>query len=422
MKTQLLGRYETGKLLGHGTFAKVYHARNVNTDESVAIKVLDKAKILKIGMMAHIKREISILHRVRHPNIVRLYEVMATKSKIYFVMEFVKEGELFKKVKNGRLREDVARKYFQQLISAVRSCHARGVFHRDLKPENLLVDENGDLKVSDFGLSAVSDQIRNDGLFHTFCGTPAYVAPEVLSGKGYDGATADVWSCGVILFVLTAGFPPFHDQNVMAMYRKICRGEFRCPKWFSSELSRLLSRILDTNPRTRIRIPDLMENRWFKKELKRSRCDSVTVSEEELCGGLRRVRLNAFDIISFSRGFDLSGLFGEGGEERRFVSGEPVPKIVGKLEEIGKVSGRFRVWKKERRVGLEGRREGEKGRLRVVAEIFELTAELVVVEVKKEGGDEGEYEDFFNRELKPGLENLLYSESSTAANPTPCME
>ncbi|RWR86471.1 CBL-interacting serine/threonine-protein kinase 12-like protein [Cinnamomum micranthum f. kanehirae] len=422
MKTQLLGRYETGKLLGHGSFGKVYHARNVNTNESVAIKVLDKAKILKIGMMAHIKREISILHRVRHPNIVRLYEVMATKSKIYFVMELVKGGELFRKVANGRMREDVARKYFQQLISAVRFCHAQGVFHRDLKPENLLVDENGDLKVSDFGLCAVSDQIRKDGLFHTFCGTPAYVAPEVLSGKGYYGATADVWSCGVILFVLTAGFLPFHDQNVMAMYRKIYRGEFRCPKWFSGELSRLLSRILDTNPRTRIRVADLMGNRWFKKEVKRVRYDSVTVSEEELCVGLGRVRLNAFDIISFSTGFDLSGLFGEGREERRFVSGEPVTKIVGKLEEIGKVAGRFRVWKKERRVGLEGRREGEKGRLRVVAEIFELTAELVVVEVKKEGGDEGEYEDFLNRELKPGLENLLYSESSTAANLTPCME
>lgn len=96
-------------------------------------------------------------------------------------------------------------------------------------------------------------------------------------------------------------------------------------------------------------------------------------------------------LLSFSRGFDLSGLFGEGGEERRFVSGEPVTKIVGKLEEIGKVAGRFRVWKKERKVVLEGRREGERGRLRVVVEIFELMVELVVVEVKKDGGDEGEY-------------------------------
>ncbi|ONK69040.1 uncharacterized protein A4U43_C05F18660 [Asparagus officinalis] len=266
--TLLLGRYELGKLLGHGTFAKVYHARNPLTNESFAIKVLDKEKILKSGLVAHIKREISILRRVRHPNIVQLFEVMATKTKIYFVMEFVRGGELFRKVAKGRLKEDTARKYFQQLISAVQFCHARGVYHRDLKPENLLLDDNGDLKVSDFGLSAVSDQIRQDGLFHTFCGTPAYVAPEVLGRKGYDGAKVDIWSCGIILFVLMAGYLPFHDQNVMAMYRKIYKGEFRCPRWFSPDLTRLLTRLLDTNPRTRITIPEIMENKWFKKDFK----------------------------------------------------------------------------------------------------------------------------------------------------------
>ena len=197
----LLGRFELGKLLGHGTFAKVHHARNIKTGEGVAIKIINKEKILKGGLVSHIKREISILRRVRHPNIVQLFEVMATKTKIYFVMEYVRGGELFNKVAKGRLKEEVARNYFQQLVSAVEFCHARGVFHRDLKPENLLLDQDGNLKVSDFGLSAVSDQIRQDGLFHTFCGTPAYVAPEVLSRKGYDGAKVDIWSCGVVLFV-----------------------------------------------------------------------------------------------------------------------------------------------------------------------------------------------------------------------------
>ncbi|KAL0300657.1 UNVERIFIED_CONTAM: CBL-interacting serine/threonine-protein kinase [Sesamum radiatum] len=117
----LLGRYDIGKLLGHGTFAKVYHARNVRTGESVAIKVIDKEKILKVGLKAHIKREISILRRVRHPNIVQLFEVMASKSKIFFVMEYVKGGELFNKVAKGRLKEEDARTYFQQLVSAVAS-------------------------------------------------------------------------------------------------------------------------------------------------------------------------------------------------------------------------------------------------------------------------------------------------------------
>ncbi|KAJ1402174.1 Serine/threonine-protein kinase, active site [Sesbania bispinosa] len=447
----LLGRFEIGKLLGHGTFAKVYYARNVKTGEGVAIKVIDKEKILKGGLVAHIKREISILRRVRHPNIVQLFEVMATKTKIYFVMEYVRGGELFNKVAKGRLKEEVARKYFQQLISAVGFCHARGVYHRDLKPENLLLDENGNLKVSDFGLSAVSDQIRQDGLFHTFCGTPAYVAPEVLARKGYDGAKVDLWSCGVVLFVLMAGYLPFHDQNVMAMYKKIYRGEFRCPRWFSPDLSKLLTRLLDTKPETRIAIPDIMENKWFKKGFKQIKfyveddrlCNvddsalmdndddtasiasvvsdySISESDSEVETRRRNAplprpaSLNAFDIISFSPGFDLSGLFEEKGDEARFVTAAPVSKIISKLEEIAQLV-RFTVRKKDCRVSLEGTREGVKGPLTIAAEIFELTPSLVVVEVKKKGGDRAEYERFCNNELKPGLQNLVADESATSS-------
>ncbi|KAL2524265.1 CBL-interacting serine/threonine-protein kinase 12 [Abeliophyllum distichum] len=439
----LLGRYEIGKLLGHGTFAKVYYARNVKTGENVAIKVIDKEKILKIGLIAHIKREISILRRVRHPNIVQLFEVMATKSKIFFVMEYVKGGELFNKVAKGRLKEEVARKYFQQLISAVAFCHARGVYHRDLKPENILLDEDGNLKVSDFGLSAISEQIKQDGLFHTFCGTPAYVAPEVLARKGYDAAKVDIWSCGVILFVLMAGHLPFHDQNIMAMYKKIYKGEFRCPRWFSPELIRFLTRLLDTNPETRITVPEIMNNKWFKRGFKHVKfyieddklCSvnddenddmeslsdqSLSESESELdtrrrfTSLPRPASLNAFDIISFSRGFDLSGLFEEGTDGARFVSGAPVSNIISKLEEIAKVVS-FSVRKKDCRVSLEGSREGVKGPLTIAAEIFELTPSLRVVEVKKKGGDRVEYEEFCNRELKPGLQSLAHGNAADSS-------
>ncbi|CAH8278152.1 unnamed protein product [Arabidopsis lyrata] len=437
----ILGKYEMGRLLGHGTFAKVYLARNAQSGESVAIKVIDKEKVLKSGLIAHIKREISILRRVRHPNIVQLFEVMATKSKIYFVMEYVKGGELFNKVAKGRLKEEMARKYFQQLISAVSFCHFRGVYHRDLKPENLLLDENGNLKVSDFGLSAVSDQIRQDGLFHTFCGTPAYVAPEVLARKGYDGAKVDIWSCGVILFVLMAGFLPFHDRNVMAMYKKIYRGDFRCPRWFPVEINRLLIRMLETKPERRFTMPEIMETNWFKKGFKHIKfyveddhqlCNVVdddeiesiesvsgrssTVSEPddlESFDGRRRAfsmprpaSLNAFDLISFSPGFDLSGLFEDDREGSRFVSGAPVAQIISKLEEIAKIVS-FTVRKKDCKVSLEGSREGsKKGPLSIAAEIFELTPALVVVEVKKKGGDKMEYDEFCNKELKPKLQNL----------------
>lgn len=172
-----VGKYEVGRTIGEGTFAKVKFARNTETGESVAIKVLAKSTILKHKMVDQIKREISIMKIVRHPCIVRLHEVLAGQAKIYIVLEFVTGGELFDKiVHHGRLSENESRRYFQQLIDAVSHCHSKGVYHRDLKPENLLLDSEGNLKVSDFGLSALPQ--KGVDLLHTTCGTPNYVAPE----------------------------------------------------------------------------------------------------------------------------------------------------------------------------------------------------------------------------------------------------
>ncbi|KAF8719278.1 hypothetical protein HU200_023977 [Digitaria exilis] len=433
----LLGRYELGRVLGHGTFAKVYHARHADTGETVAIKVLDKEKALRNGLVPHIKREIAILRRVRHPNIVRLFEVMATKSKIYFVMEFVRGGELFARVAKGRLKEDIARRYFQQLISAVGFCHARGVFHRDLKPENLLVDEHGDLKVSDFGLSAVADQFHPDGLLHTFCGTPSYVAPEVLGRRGYDGAKVDIWSCGVILFVLMAGYLPFHDQNLMAMYRKIYRGEFRCPRWFSKDLTSLLNRLLDTNPETRITVAQIMESRWFQKGFRPVRfyvendqVHSLAEDENEVPELGPSEPLPQPPQPQQEDDGDDSGILPSHiviGREKtthwisytamRFVSAQPMQTIIRKLEEIAKVKS-FAIRRKDWRVSLEGTRESEKGPLTIGAEVFELTSSLVVVEVKMKAGDREEYEDFCERELKPGMQHLVHHTASVPDIPS----
>ncbi|XWS35398.1 hypothetical protein CRYUN_Cryun21dG0122900 [Craigia yunnanensis] len=306
----LFGKYEIGKLLGCGAFAKVYHARNVRTGQSVAIKAVSKQKVFKGGFMVQVKREIAIMRRLHHPNIVKLIEVLASKTKIYFVIEFAKGGELFTRISRGRFSEDLSRRYFQQLISAVGFCHSRGVFHRDLKPENLLLDENWNLKVSDFGLSAVTDQNRPDGLLHTLCGTPAYVAPEILAKKGYDGAKVDVWSCGIVLYVLHAGYLPFNDSNLMVLYRRIYKGKFRFPKWTSPDLRRFLCRLLDTNPETRITVDEIINDPWFKKGYKEIKfySEDFELKEENQSSQC----LNAFDIISFSSGFDLSGLFKEG--------------------------------------------------------------------------------------------------------------
>ncbi|CAH9069231.1 unnamed protein product [Cuscuta epithymum] len=386
---RIFGKYELGKLLGCGAFAKVYHARVIKTGHSVAIKAVSRQKILKGGHADHVKREISIMRRLRHPHIVRLSEVLATKKKIYFVMEFAKGGELFARVAKARFSEDLSRKYFQQLISAVGYCHSSGIYHRDLKPENLLLDENWDLKITDFGLSAVTDQIRPDGRLHTLCGTPAYVAPEILEKNGYYGAKVDIWSCGVILFVLNAGYLPFNDTNLMAMYRKIYKGEFRCPKWTSPGLKHLLNRLLDTNPETRITVDDIKSDPWFRKgfEEVRPRIDfKFDFRTAAGCGGGdvdvdgENNYLNAFDLISFSTGFNLSTLFDTHAvlsDTDRLLSADPPEKIVAGIEKVARSEG-MSVTVKD--VGV--RVEGPDGNIIVLVEIYRLTEKLVVLEVK----------------------------------------
>ncbi|KAL1210488.1 CBL-interacting serine/threonine-protein kinase 6 [Cardamine amara subsp. amara] len=419
----LHGRYELGRLLGHGTFAKVYHARNVQTGKSVAMKVVGKEKVVKVGMVEQIKREISVMRMVKHPNIVELHEVMASKSKIYFAMELVRGGELFAKVAKGRLREDAARVYFQQLISAVDFCHSRGVYHRDLKPENLLLDEEGNLKVTDFGLSAFTEHLKQDGLLHTTCGTPAYVAPEVILKKGYDGAKADLWSCGVILFVLLAGYLPFQDDNLVNMYRKIYRGDFKCPGWLSSDARRLVTKLLDPNPNTRITVDKVMDSSWFKKSSTRSRNEPIvtslaTTTEEDLDLSVHKSKeetetLNAFHIIALSEGFDLSPLFEEKKKEEkremRFATSRPASSVISSLEEAARVGNKFDVRKSESRVRIEGKQNGRKGKLAVEAEIFTVAPSFVVVEVKKDHGDTLEYNNFCSTALRPALKDIFWT-------------
>nr|ABY58262.1 serine-threonine kinase [Persea americana]ABY58268.1 serine-threonine kinase [Persea americana]ACA65279.1 serine-threonine kinase [Persea americana]ACA65301.1 serine-threonine kinase [Persea americana]ACA65305.1 serine-threonine kinase [Persea americana] len=426
----LMQRFELGRLLGQGTFAKVYHARNLKSSQSVAIKVIDKEKVLKVGMIDQIKREIATMRLASHPNVVQLYEVMATKTKIYFVLEYVKGGELFNKVAKGKLKEDVARKYFQQLVSAVDFCHSRGVYHRDLKPENLLLDENENLKVTDFGLSALAESKRQDGLLHTTCGTPAYVAPEVISRKGYDGAKADIWSCGVILFVLLAGYLPFHDSNLMELYRKVGKAEYKCPNWFPPEVRRLLARILDPNPNTRISIAKIKDNSWFKrgfeakfakgetksKELAPLDTDAAFASSDTGVAArkpelVKPQHLNAFDIISLSAGFDLSGLFEDTNcrKEARFASKQPASTIISKLEDIAKRL-RLKVKKKDEGIlKLEGSKEGRKGVLSIDAEIFVVNPSFHLVEVKKSSGDTLEYQKLWNQDMRPALTDIVWA-------------
>ncbi|KAA3441621.1 CBL-interacting serine/threonine-protein kinase 23 [Gossypium australe] len=413
-----VGKYELGRTLGEGSFAKVKFAKNIETGENVAIKIVDKEKVLKHKMIGQIKREISTMKLIRHPNVIRMYEVMASKIKVYIVLEFVSGGELFNKIASrGRFKEDEARKYFQQLINAVDYCHSRGVYHRDLKPENLLLDANGVLKVSDFGLSALPQQVGGDGLLHTTCGTPNYVAPEVINNKGYHGAKADLWSCGVILFVLMVGYLPFEHPNLMGLYKKVAvlsffrifKADFDCPPWFSSSAKKLIKRILDPNPLTRITVAEIIENEWFKKGYIPPRFERADVSLDDVdaifnesrdsrnlveqCeeGSVVPATMNAFELISTSQGLNLSSLFekqmGLVKRETRFTSKCPANEIISKIEKTAMPMG-FGVKKNNYKMKLLGEKTGRKGHLAVTTEV---APSLFMVELRKSEGDTLEF-------------------------------
>jgi len=443
----VLGKYELGRMLGQGTFAKVYYARDLSAaaagsgsgsggGSSVAIKVIDKARLRRTeGMVEQLRREISIMRMVRHPNVVGIREVLASRSRVFVVMEYARGGELFAKVARGRLTEDHARRYFQQLVAAVGFCHRRGVAHRDLKPENLLLDEEGRLKVTDFGLAALPEQLRHDGLLHTQCGTPAYVAPEVLRKRGYDGACADLWSCGVVLYVLLCGFLPFKHDNYAKMYQKIFKADYQVPPWVSGEARRLIARLLVVDPAKRASLAEIMLTPWFRKGFvppvlspqvspKKRLHDEADVGalleggggggadDDSSSASVSPRSCNAFQLISsMSSGFDLSGLFES---ERKaatvFTSRAPAAAVAEKLESVGRTLG-FEVTRgtKGWNLRLEAKVEGTNGRLAVTAEVLEVAADVAVVEFAHDAGDALDFNKFCAEDVRPGLAEIVWA-------------
>ncbi|KAK3031286.1 hypothetical protein RJ639_035586 [Escallonia herrerae] len=493
MVVRKVGKYEVGRTIGEGTFAKVKFAQNTETGESVAMKVLDRTTIIKHKMVDQIKREISIMKLVRHPNVVRLHEawtqsleykllfskVLASRTKIYIILEFITGGELFDKivsfsaryisclffcfffhylvrsyiyiqVHHGRLSEAESRRYFQQLIDGVGYCHSKGVYHRDLKPENLLLDSQENLKISDFGLSALPGE--GISLLRTTCGTPNYVAPEVLSHKGYDGALADVWSCGVILYVLMAGVLPFDEMDLTTLYskawllsmcilyvlgtncelsvmQKIERAEFSCPSWFPVGAKSLIQRILDPNPESRIRIEDIRNDEWFKRgyvpvrllEYEDVNLDDVNAvfddPEEERADEQCRdedagpLILNAFDLITLSQGLNLSAMFDRGQDsvkhQTRFVSTKPAKVVLSSMEVVAQSMG-FKTHIRNYKVRpvelccfeLSKTRNLSTFMLGLLPSlisiqldwlIFQVAPTFIMVDIQKAAGDAGEY-------------------------------
>lgn len=405
----ILGKYQLTRFLGRGNFAKVYQAVSLTDGTTVAVKMIDKSKTVDASMEPRIVREIDAMRRLQHhPNILKIHEVMATRTKIYLIVDYAGGGELFSKIsRRGRLPEPLARRYFQQLVSALCFCHRNGVAHRDLKPQNLLLDAEGNLKVSDFGLSALPEQLSN-GLLQTACGTPAYTAPEILRHVRYDGSVADAWSCGVILYVLLAGYLPFDDSNLAAMCKRISRRDYQFPAWVSKAARHLIHQLLDPNPKTRMRLERVLENAWYKKSLRAEPEESVFESDLYnkwcSCGGegYKNLGMNAFDIISMSSGLDLRGLFetaSSGKREKRFTSEKEVGVVEEKVKEVG-VSLGFRV-----EIGKNGAIGLGKGKVGVVVEVFQIASQLLLVSLKLvDGGLEFDWTDWEN-----GLQDVVLS-------------
>jgi serine/threonine protein kinase len=266
-----VGKYTLYETIGEGAFGKVKLGINRETSERVAVKIMDKKEIREQDLSAQVRREIYIMRSLAHKHIVRMYEVLTSNTKLYIVMELVTGGELFDRLeRHGRVDESLARQYFQQLVDGVDFCHKSGVAHRDLKPENLLVDANGDIKITDFGFSAMKSVDANAGLLYTQCGTPDYCAPEIIerADEGYNGAKVDVWSCGIILYALLVGRLPFREEQTDKLYDLILACQVAYPTFISADAQDLVSRLLVRNPAHRLPLAEIKRHPWFLVDYK----------------------------------------------------------------------------------------------------------------------------------------------------------
>ena len=257
-----IGDYALGEEIGSGAFGKVVLGKHILTGEKVAIKILDKMILNQTPEDYElVKKEISILKLVKHKFIVQLYEIMQTAQHIFIIMEYCEGKEIMDYIlTKTRLSELESLKYFQQLINTLFYLHSQNIAHRDVKIDNILLDKNHDLKLIDFGLST---KYTDDSLLDQPCGTIVYAAPEVLEGKEYHGMLADVWSSGIVLFGMLAGFLPFSDKNDDVNKNQVIKGEIKFPDFFPDLVTDLLKHMLDVDPMTRYTLQEIKDHPWF---------------------------------------------------------------------------------------------------------------------------------------------------------------
>ncbi|WJX82335.1 Serine/threonine-protein kinase AtPK2/AtPK19 [Trifolium repens] len=258
--------FEVLKVVGQGAFAKVYQVRKKGTSEIYAMKVMRKDKIMEKNHAEYMKAEREILTKIEHPFVVQLRYSFQTKYRLYLVLDFVNGGHLFFQLYHqGLFREDLARIYAAEIVSAVSHLHSKGIMHRDLKPENILMDADGHVMLTDFGLAK---QFEESTRSNSMCGTLEYMAPEIILGKGHDKA-ADWWSVGILLFEMLTGKPPFCGGNREKIQQKIVKDKIKLPGYLSSEAHALLKGLLQKEASKRLGcgakgIEEIKGHKWFK--------------------------------------------------------------------------------------------------------------------------------------------------------------
>ena len=258
-----IGQFILGEKIGQGTFGIVVLGTHRLTKEKVAVKILDKHKILQETDKSRLEREIKIIKKMRHNNIVHLYDVKETPTSLYIIMEYINGKELFEYIiSNKKLSELESCKFYQQIISGIEYLGKIKVVHRDIKPENLLLDNKNNIKIVDFGLS---NSYPKNELLTTACGSPCYAAPEMINGEKYYGLKADIWSSGIVLYAMLCGYLPFEESDNEKLYKKITAGKFKTPNFLSESAKDFLHRVLDVDPKSRITIPQMKKHPWFNQ-------------------------------------------------------------------------------------------------------------------------------------------------------------
>ena len=258
-----LSDYSIKETIGKGTFSIVKLGINKKTNEKVAIKILKKKKIIHKEDAERIEREINILKKLNHINVIKMYKINEDSEKYYIVMEFCENGELFHYiVERQRLNEGKASFFFYQLINGLEYIHSKNIVHRDLKPENLLLGKDNILKIIDFGLSNFCEP---DNYLETPCGSPCYASPEMVSGDKYNGHMIDIWSTGIVLFAMLCGYLPFEDPDNDILFKKILKCKIKYPDYLSDIAADLMKKILVVDPMKRITLEEIKLHPFYLK-------------------------------------------------------------------------------------------------------------------------------------------------------------